>query len=303
MKRSMYRIIIAPFILSAIIIYIAFYSVGVVEKHTAAENAREHISNVVTNIYENNSEYNLITDQLCNEYELKVQTLSVLISQLPKTFSEDMTAEELRIASGADKIMISDKTGMIIFSTSPEAELEYVNDSFKEGLTKKNYRSTVIKKSDTDCIFEVAVSRRNENGLIIASFVNSALNEVLNYNGNSYVIHENSAFRPGITAITDLTTNKFIAHTNAALIDTECIISPERFRDESGYFSYSFQKEPSIVFYEHYDENTVILSIISKKEIYTNRTLVTIWMAILAAVILMAITLAIRQINNEKADE
>ena len=298
-SKSVYRILLAPFIISVIIIYTAFYSVGVVEKHLAAKNAEEYISSLVTDIYEDNSEYEQITAGLCGEYELKTKTLSMLISQLPKTLSEDMTAEELRIASGADEITISDKTGKIIFSTSPDSGPEYIDERFTEGLSQKNYCSTVITRSDNSCIFEVAVSRRNEAGLITASFVNTAFNEVFNYNGSSYAIHRSSSFNAGTTAIIDLSDNTFIAHTTAGLVGSECIIPAERFRNESGYFSYRFQHVPSFVFYEHYDDSTVIMSIISKEFVYTKRTLVLVWLLVLDFTTLLASALALRAYIKE----
>lgn len=294
MKNSIYRIAIAPVIVSVIIIYIAYYSVGVVEKHLAADDAEEYISSIITDIYDDNSEYEYITEKLCSEYELKAKTLSVLISQLPKTLNEDMTSEELRIASGADRIIITDKNGLIIFSTSPDSDTEYTDERFKEGLTQKNYCRTVINKSENSCIFEVAVSRRNDNGLIIASFVNSALNEVFSYNGSSYAIHRSSASGDGITAITDLSTNRFVAHTNESLIGTECIIPAERFKEKNGYFSYRYHNIPSYVFYEFYDDTTVIMTIISKEYVYTKRTLILVWLLVLDFTVILSVILSAR---------
>lgn len=298
MKNSIYRIAIAPVIVSVIIIYIAYYSVGVVEKNLAADDARDYISSIITDIYDDNSEYEYMTEKLCTEYELKAKTLSVLISQLPKTLNEDMTSEELRIASGADKIRITDKYGRIIFSTSPGSLIEFADDQFKEGLTQKNYCRTLISKSDNSCIFEVAVSRRNENGLIIASFVNSSLNEVFNYNGSSYAIHRSPAFSSGITAITDISENKFTAHTNASLIGTDCIIPTEKFREKNGYFSYKYHTDPSFVFYEYYDDTTVIMTIISKEYVYTKRTLVLVWLLVLDFTVILSVILSARYYKN-----
>lgn len=297
-KYTIYKTLIAPAIISAVIIYLAFYSIGVVEKNFAKENAEEYISSLISNIYNDSSEYEQITSSLCSEYELKVKSLSILISQLPKTLSEDMTAEELRIASGADEITISDKNGLIIYSTSPDSEIQYIDERFTEGLGQKNYCRTIINKSDNSCIFEVAVSRRNEKGLITASFINTALNEVFTFNGSSYAIHRSTSFNAGTTAITDLSDNKFIAHTNAGLIGTECIIPSEKFKGKSGYFSYRYQHVPSFVFYEFYDDSTVIFTVISKEYVYTKRTLVLVWLLILGLTMLLSFTLAVRSYRN-----
>jgi hypothetical protein len=298
MKRSAYSIITIPLLLSVLVIAIAFYSVGVVEKNIASSEADEHLSTVITNIYENNSTAEAMTEKLCSEYELKAQTLSVLISQLPGTMIEDMTAEELRITSGADSIEISDKDGLIIFSTAPDTEIRYINEEFREGLSQKNYCRTIISKSDTGCVFETAVSRRNNGGLIVAYFSSSALNEVLNYNGSSYVIHKSSSFIPGTTAIIDLESNSFIAHTNASLIGTECIIEQEHFRTDKKMFSHRFHREPSFVFYKYYNESTVAISIVPKNHVYTNRTIIVTWLIILAAIIITSTLLAIRHYNT-----
>ena len=92
-KFSLYKILIAPVIISAIIIYIAFYSIGVVEKHMAADAASDHLNTLIMNIKDDRSEYDRMRSELCSEYELRTQALSILIAQLPKTLIEDMTSK------------------------------------------------------------------------------------------------------------------------------------------------------------------------------------------------------------------
>lgn len=300
MKKSIYSIVIAPFVFSLILIFTAWYTVGVVEKNTAAAVAQLNITNLVSDINHDYSEYDSITDQLCREYELKTQTLSILISQMPKTLSEDMTAEELRIVSGADKIMIADKTGLIIFSTSPEAELEYAEEQFRDGLTKKNYCSTSITKSENGIYFDVAVSRRNDNGIIIARFINPAMNEVINFSDSYHAIKNTSVFKSGITAIINLQNGNFTAHTNPTLTGTECVIPLEKFSEPAGNFSYRHHSEPSVVFYQYYDDDTVIINIVSKSEIYTKRTTVFTWLAIIDLLVFISLVLSIRQFNSRQ---
>lgn len=301
MRRSVYKIIIAPIILSAVTIFIAYYSIGVVEKNDAVSSSLEHVSGVISNIYENHVEYEMMLEQLCSEYEMKAKTLSVIISQMPKTLSEDMTAEELRIASGADKISISDKNGLIIFSTSPNAEIEYVNDKFKNGLDKPNFSDTLITNSEQGCVFEVAVSRRSGKGLIIASFANYALNEVLSFSEISYPILAGSPSVHGITAITD-ENGIFKAHTNNFSVGTECPIPAERFEKEKGSFSFSFYGTPSLVCYKAYNES-IIMHIVPKTDVYEKRDLLLIWMILLAVISNISVLLSIRQYRSEKNEE
>jgi hypothetical protein len=52
------------------------------------------------------------------------------------------------------------------------------------------------------------------------------------------------------------------------------------------------------VFYRYYDENTVIISIVSKDYVYTNRTVVVMWLIILDAIIMTSLLLSVRHYNS-----
>ncbi|WP_044975821.1 hypothetical protein [Ruminococcus sp. HUN007] len=293
-KFSLYRILIAPVIISAIIIYIAFYSIGVVEKHLASDTAAEHLSAIITGIREDRNKYEQMKEELCSEYELRTQTLSVLVSQLPKTFSEDMTSEELRIASGADEIMITDRNGLVIFSTTPESKTEFADERFRKGLTVKQYCSTVTDEKDGQVIFQTAVTRRSGGGLVIAVFKSPALNELSKYADASLMIRRSPSFGDGTIAMADTETGKFVAHGNASLIGSDCIIPAEKFRKQKGYFSFRYTLEPSFVFYEYFDDHTVLMDIVSKEYVYTKRTLVLIWLIVLDFTVILTCFLSTR---------
>ena len=67
--------------------------------------------------------------------------------------------------------------------------------------------------------------------------------------------------------------------------------------DEENVFAKSMTERegsPSFVFYEYYDDSTVIMSIISKKNVYTKRTLVLVWMTVLQFVFMLSSVLSIR---------
>lgn len=291
---SLYRILIAPVIISAIIIYIAFYSIGVVEKHMAADAASEHLNTLIMNIKEDRGEYEHMRSDLCSEYELRAQALSILISQLPKTLIEDMTSEELRIASGADEIMITDRSGLVIFSTTPESKAEYADERFIEGLTQKSYCNTVTDESNGHTIFQTAVSRRNETGLIIAVFSSEVLDEISEYADASLTLHRSPSFGNGITAMVNTATGRFTAHGNENLVGSECIIPAEKFKKHDGYFSFRYAHDPSFVFYEYFDDSRVLISIVSKEYVYTKRTLVLIWLIVLDFTVILTCFLSTR---------
>ena len=295
-KSSLYQILIAPVIISAVIIYVAFYSIGVVEKHIASDAAKEYISSLSVTISEDNIAYKKLTETLAAEYELKTQALSVLISQMPLTLSEDMTPEELRIASGADEIMMTDRNGLIIFSTTPESVRKTVDKDFRKGLNEKSYCSSAVRKTDDGgFVFEVAVSRRTaDGGLVIAEFVNSTLNESFVCAGDTLVMRRGTMFSSGTTAMVNLSDNRFIAHSNPSLAGTESVIPKEYFRQRQGYFSFRYTHVPSFVFYSYYNQNTVIMTVVSKEYVYTKRTLVLVWLIVLDFTVMLTCFLSAR---------
>ncbi len=293
-KFSLYRILIAPVIISAIIIYIAFYSIGVVEKHMAADAASDHLNTLIMNIKDDRSEYDRMRSELCSEYELRTQALSILIAQLPKTLIEDMTSEELRIASGADEIMITDRSGLVIFTTTPESKTVYADERFRDGFTEKSYCQTVTDETNGRTVFQTAVSRRNENGLIIAVFSSAALDEISDYANASLTLCRSPSFGNGITAMVNTATGRFTAHGNEKLIGSECIIPAEKFKNHEGYFSFRYAQDPSFVFYEYFDDSHVLISIVSKEYVYTKRTLVLIWLIVLDFTVMLTCFLSTR---------
>ena len=296
MKHSIYKIIAAPLIIATLTILIAFYSVGVVEKNNAHQAADEHITNIINKIDENKNEYDRIINQLCSEYESKAKTVSVIIAQTPKTITEDMTVEELRIAIGADMISLCDTNGTIVFSTSPDHNFQKINEKFNKGLSMQNYSDVSITSNDDVYVFEVAVSRRDSEGLAVFTFTNSAFNGALNYSELANATSINIYYPSGSSAILDMNNHRYLSHTNRLLTDTLCPVPEKKFSEDKFSFSYNIYGKSSLIYYRIHDSQ-VIMDIIPKNEVFKKRNFLLVWTLVSSSLILISILLSIRKYN------
>ncbi len=295
MKKSIYRLIVAPVFSAFVVIFIAYYSVGVVEKSSARSVADMRIEQIISRIDENNKDFEEFKEQLRSEYESRAKSFSLIISQTPTALTEDMATEELRLAIGADEIAVTNSAGHIIFSTSESNSKKEINDQFLKGLKIKNFSDTLVTKSDDGYIFEVAVSRRDGNGLLIFKFINASLNDMLNYSGIASVTSDYPMMQNGITAIVDIPTNTYLSHTTSPLNGTICTIPPEKFTGkEKDAFSYKMYGTSSLVCFKKYKDN-IVLGILPKSEIYQKRNSITGWLCLMAAIVITSMLLSIRQ--------
>ncbi len=295
LKHSIYKIMGAPLIIASLTILIAFYSVGVVEKSNANEAADGHINDIINQIDENKNEYDRIINQLSSEYESKARTVSVIIAQTPKTITEDMTVEELRIAIGADMISLSDTDGTIVFSTSPDNNSKKINEHFNDGLDIRNYSEVYVTSDDNDAyVFEVAVSRRDAAGLAVFTFTNSAFSGALNYSELANAASINKYYPSGSSAILDVNSYRYLSHTNHLLTDTRCPVPSKKFSGDKLSFSYKIYGKSSLIYYKIHD-NQIVMDIIPKNEVFAKRNFLLIWTLVSSSLILISVLLSIRK--------
>ncbi|MBE6841442.1 MAG: hypothetical protein E7510_01250 [Ruminococcus sp.] len=296
MKNSTYRIIIAPLILSLLVIFLAYYSIGVVEKNHAVTTSLKHIELTAENIEKSETEYSRLIEKLCKEYESKVKTISVILSQFPMTLAEDMALEELRIAIGAEEISLSDKNGLILFSTSAGNEQSSIDEYFTPGLGKSNFSDVYI--ADDKYSFTVAVSRRDAPGLLICRFSNT----ILNHGNVSFSFPKDESSSITMTAVIDKNTQNYIYNTNSKLNNTPCPISYEDFRPDKQSLSHKISGKSSLVCYKEYDDK-LIICVTPKKDIYTKRNETCAWLITMAMLVIGSAVLAIRSILISNKNE
>ena len=241
MKNSIYRIIIAPLILSVLVISLAYYSIGVVEKNNAVAASLNHIELTNENYKKSETEYIALIKKLCYEYESKAKTISIILSQFPISLAEDMALEELRIAIGAEDISLSDKTGLIVYSTSAGNQKTYIDKHFSAGLDISNFSETHIENDKHT--FVAAVSRRDAGGLLICRFSNTTLNH-----GNvSFSFPKDESSLITATAIINKSEMTYQHHTNSQLKNKNCMIEKEKFETDKQSFSYKISGKSSLV--------------------------------------------------------
>ncbi|MBP1565935.1 MAG: hypothetical protein J6A58_09305 [Oscillospiraceae bacterium] len=287
MKNSIYRIIIAPLILSVLVISLAYYSIGVVEKNNAVAASLNHIELTNENYKKSETEYIALIKKLCYEYESKAKTISIILSQFPISLAEDMALEELRIAIGAEDISLSDKTGLIVYSTSAGNQKTYIDKHFSAGLDISNFSETHIENDKHT--FVAAVSRRDAGGLLICRFSNTTLNH-----GNvSFSFPKDESSSITATAIINKSEMTYQHHTNSQLKNKKCMIEKEKFETDKQSFSYKISGRSSLVCFKTFDDK-IIMSVTPKKDIYTKRNETCAWLITLALLAIGSVILSIR---------
>ncbi len=300
MKNPIYRIVLAPLIMCLVIIFLAYYSIGIVEKNNVLENARKHIE-LTTQQYENSQlQYNQLIKKLCSEYESKTKTVSVLLTQLPYSIHEDMALEEIRTAIGAEEISLSDKNGMIVCSTSPNSSPSYIDDYFRNGLTVNNYADVEVLNADQKYIFNCAVSRRDSPGMLICTFSDTSMN----YNDSRFTFPENNVLSSCVTAIVDSSTMTYLHHTNSILEGSDCILDRDYFVSQKDHFSHKIYGKSSLICYSAKDGN-IIMCITPKKDIFLKRNETCAWLITLSMLAIGSLLLSVRNLllSQEKKRE
>ncbi|MDO5558794.1 MAG: hypothetical protein Q4F95_04270 [Oscillospiraceae bacterium] len=293
-KPHLYNILIPSIVVSAVLIFISWYSIGVIEKNSAKEIADTRINQIISKLDKTTVEFNDLKQQIADEYESKAKTFSVILYQTPRALSEDMAIEELRLAIGADVISVTDEYGNITFSTADD-ENNNINNEFEDGLDKKSYAKTIIELDDNGTyIFKSAVSRRDSDGLILFTFIDSSLNDILSYSSIASVTTNYPLLQSGITAIVDINSTNFISHTTQALVNTQCPVPVERFDKETGNISYRIYGHSSLIRYRVYNDK-VILGILPKTEVFKLRNTTTKWLILACIIINVSVLLSIRQ--------
>lgn len=305
-KRSLYMTMIPPAIVIIITMLIAYYSLGVIEKNSAKQRAENHINSVIISMQKNDDACDLVYRSFSDDYEARTMTISLILASTPRIVSEEMTAEILLAATGAEELSICDGYGNITFSTSDYGAQNRARKEFSEGLKLKNYRKTITVRSENDFIFETAVSRRDKDGLVITKFRSSVMNSISEISGFPDYYQLRSVYPSAACAVIDSETMTYISHTSGTLNGTACMIPKDEFRQGRKSFSYTDRNNLYIVCFGRCG-NRIVADILLKNEIYAERNKLMIWMCVIAAAAFISFALAIRDFSigpeNEKTDD
>lgn len=307
MKIPFHKLIIVPLVVSVITIMTAGYCSGVVTKNDAKKTSLKNIESIISKFDSKESSCDIIASKIKQECEQKAQTVSLYIAANPSLLREDMLMETLRVTTGASEIQISNRYGVIRFSTMPSHEYSRINDAFKDWKPKNQYSGLTVYSSENSSVFESAVPRRDgKTGLVILKFTSEALDEIMKFE-NIYSSVEEVENASHISAIIDTKTGKYADHSILSLNNTDCDIPMERFKETGKKtFSYNLNGVPVLITYKLHNDK-VIIDMVPKKTLYQQRNKIIFWMSILLSITYLSFILKIREYNlnnnnNEKKE-
>ena len=278
-------------LVSAAVMCLTAYSVGVAELNFAKEEMRLSIERMLAQEQISSTEETNLTAFRIEDCTSKARALSVILNRDPGVESDIEILEETKESMGLDEIIITDGDGKITASTDATTGNDIGNDirfqEFIQGLKDKSF-SACKKDSTNENSYISAVSRLDSDGLVITktSYFSQGSDEGYLYEGSER-----------LTGLLDLETG-------------ECTLLFESSGDTVYFPSiYSFKGMPAqgkfklfrtrlggqsvFVYYTGTDGNYAFSSVPSKS-VYSTRNAVLISQLICFPIISAAVLLAVR---------
>lgn len=301
MKKYYYMLIVMlPAIISIIILScVSFYSTGVIDRSSAKSIISERIEFICKDIDEKKELSENITKEIYNNYCSKARAVSMMLSKNRDVITDEASFEEMRVAIGADVISITDKNGVIIYSTDMSVEETYALEEFMPAIDDKVFSKAVISEYNNNSMIIAGSSRLDEDGIIQIHFSIKNYEQQLNMSEISTAVTHLPLMKSGDFAVIDESKKIFISHTDSRLNGTAVQFPFEKFKKDDGSFSSRYNGEKVLVKYKKHD-GYIVAGILPYSEIYQRRTTVVWWILISAAIIVIVITLTLRDFNLRK---
>lgn len=305
MNKSFYRaIIITTLVVGFISGFMAFYSVGVIDRANTRELLESRINQVSEILDSNVDEYKKITEQIYANYKSKSRVTAIMLSKNKSIMTDDTTFEELRMAIGADSVSITDSSGMVEYSTSPADENQKALKDFLPAIENKVFSEAVLNTEYGKTQVITGCSRLDAPGIIQIEFTPENSEALLDLTDISRTLTEIPVLKNGHMAIIEAESGKYLSHTNSELIGSQSIFTEDDFDDEKGWFSSEFEGQDVMVKYLVHDDK-IIIGMVSYDEIYSRRNSIVKWIIFAVTVTSAVITLTIRSkiIKNKNRED
>lgn len=260
-----------------IISFLAFYSVGVIDRSNARKLIGERLELVCENIDEKTASSQKLTEEIYNNYRSKARVVSMMLSKNINIFNDETSFEELRVAIGADVINVSDESGIIRYSTDMSVEETSVLKEFMLGIDNKVFSEAVLSEFGGNKVVITGSSRLDEPGIIQIRFSLENYQQQLELSELSTAVTQMPVMKQGHLAVIDTATNTYISHTDSYLNGSAVQFSPEEFSEDSGWFSSEYDGKRVLVKYKKHNE-MIAAGILPYSEIYQRRNSILKWL-------------------------
>lgn len=291
-------------VLIALMLGLAFYAIGVVDRHSCQVLSDARFDRITQQMQENEQEQEIILKEIRSDYLTRARIISMLISNSPQMLKTENSLEELRIAVGCDILSVSDADGVITHTTAQTVAGATIDSAFRAGLSDRVFSDVIVQSGETTKIL-AGTARLDDAGVVQLTFEASDLNRVLASTELSTLTQNMNFMKRGTLAILGQNA-QYLSHTDSTRIGTGSAIEMSRFRADAGKFSATVNGIDAYVFYRKIDDYVLVCTV-PKSELYARRNTVTGWMTALGAVILALMALQIRShvkpLSTDDTDE
>ncbi|MGN1481845.1 hypothetical protein [Porcipelethomonas sp.] len=304
MDRKFYTSVIASALICCLVfIFLAFYSVGVIDRSNTRNLLNDRIDQVCEKLDDNIYESKELTEEIYNNYKSKSRVLAIMLSKNKSIMTDETSLEELRMAIGANIISITDSKGIIQFSTNPSSENKKAYEDFFPAIDNKVFSEAVLNTENNHTSVITGCSRLDAPGIVQIEFIPENAEYLLDLTDISKTLTEMPVLKNGHMAIIQASDYKYISHTDYTLVGTKAQFSESDFPEEKGWFSSEHDGHDVLVQYQKHNDN-IIIGMVSYDEIYNRRNSIIKWTIFIVPVTAGVITLTFRNkiihIQNRK---
>lgn len=289
MKRKHYRVIFIPaFICTLVLSLLAFYVLSVVNKSEALDIINSRLDIICETADAKITQSNDNNSRLYDSYCSKARAVSLLLSSGANEMEGEEMLEEVRVAIGAEVICVSDKNGVIQYSTEMSSAETSVFEEFMPAVSNRTFSDAITAENDYNSIY-TGSSRLDEPGVIQIKF---ALNDYQNVSVADTLTNM-SIMRHGHLAIIDETDYTYISHTDKLYNGLKTEFPIEEFSEDEGSFSSEYNRKNVLVSYKK-QNGIIAIGFLPESEVYKQRNVATNWAIFSMLILTLVIALVLR---------
>ena len=195
----------------------------------------------------------------------------------------DKDREELRLVAGAEVISVSDRQGVIRFSTDQSRTGDRVEDAFLPAITNKVFSEWYFPDESTRDILLVGTARLDQDGVIQITFKPDDISQLMQSADLSELVNGTQFMENGTLSVLDESC-RYMSHTDSALVGAQSPYVPADFSGNAGHFSASPYQSSALVCYRKYRSYTLVCTL-PYREVYARRNSAVLWMLALGALL------------------
>ncbi len=303
MKKSFYKFIgVVVGVVGIIFTILLFYVFNIVDFVETKDTVSNELDILIERIDEKNVQFEKLLENVSNENVSTAKAISIIINHECKTYKTIDSLEELRVAVNVEDIEITDADGKVVAGTGSyighNINKNDVLEKFSDGLDEDNYVKTINNISNDDFSQYVAVSRLDDEGLVIISSDLKTFRDAFDFMITPYSLENEAHINKSTVSIIDKNTWTILSNSDKKVVKQRFQISKDKFEEidlsGEGYFDTEYKGNDTYVFYKKHGDH-VLISMVNKSDIYSRRNSVTVSCLICTIILSFTAILAFRK--------